>query len=133
VGASSFGKGSVQTVTRLPNDGELFLTWSRIYAPSGYTLHRQGVTPTICTSKDLSDPDAVISQLRAGQLGMPGTLASWRAAAPDDESALNQLRASCPWKIHEANLDLRVARQLLADKGLYQRALQLSTTLLAER
>jgi carboxyl-terminal processing protease len=133
VGASSFGKGSVQTVTRLPNDGELFLTWSRIYAPSGYTLHRQGVTPTICTSKDLSDPDAVISQLKAGQLGMPGTLASWRAAAPDDESALNQLRASCPWKTHEANLDLRVARLLLADKGLYQRALQLSTTLLAER
>jgi carboxyl-terminal processing protease len=64
---------------------------------------------------------------------MPGTLASWRAAAPDDESALNQLRASCPWKTHEANLDLRVARLLLADKGLYQRALQLSTTLLAER
>ncbi|HSK40621.1 MAG TPA: S41 family peptidase, partial [Arenibaculum sp.] len=55
IGASSYGKGSVQTVTRLPNDGELFLTWSRIYAPSGYTLHLQGVTPTICTSRDQQD------------------------------------------------------------------------------
>ena len=63
----------------------------------------------------------MISQLKAGQLGMPGTLASWRAAAPEDKSALNQLRASCPWKTHEANLDLRVATLLLADKGLYQR------------
>ncbi|WP_247880977.1 S41 family peptidase [Skermanella sp. TT6] len=133
VGASSFGKGSVQTVTRLPNDGELFLTWSRIYAPSGYTLHRQGVTPTICTSKDSSDADAVISQLQDGRLGMPGTLASWRSAAPDDETALHQLRDACPWKTHEADLDLRVAKRLLADKALYQRALQLSTTLLAER
>ena len=78
VGASSFGKGSVQTVTRLPNDGELFLTWSRIYAPSGYTLHRQGVTPTICTSKDLSDPDTVISQLKAGQLACQPR---WQAGA----------------------------------------------------
>ncbi|WP_245613117.1 S41 family peptidase [Skermanella stibiiresistens] len=133
VGASSFGKGSVQTVTRLPNDGELFLTWSRIYAPSGYTLHRQGVTPTICTSKDASDPDAVIGDLRQGHLGMPATLASWRAAAPDDETALHQLRDACPWKTHEADLDLRVAKRLLADQSLYQRALQLSTTLLAER
>ncbi len=29
IGTSSYGKGSVQTVNRLPNDGEITLTWSK--------------------------------------------------------------------------------------------------------
>ena len=40
VGSSSYGKGTVQTVLRLPNDGELTLTWARFHAPSGYPLER---------------------------------------------------------------------------------------------
>ena len=133
VGASSFGKGSVQTVTRLPNDGELFLTWSRIYAPSGYTLHRQGVQPTVCTSHDDTDADSALAPLRSGQMESPGVIARWRAAAPDDEAALAHLRQACPWKAHEAELDVRVAERLLAVPVLYRSALALSTTAVAER
>ena len=133
VGASSFGKGSVQTVTRLPNDGELFLTWSRIYAPSGYTLHRQGVQPTICTSRDDVDPDTALAPLRSGQLESPRDIARWRAAAPDDQAALEHLRQACPWKAHEAELDVRVAGRLIASPPLYRSALALSTTAVAER
>jgi carboxyl-terminal processing protease len=36
IGSSSYGKGTVQTVLRLPNDGELTLTWARLVTPSGY-------------------------------------------------------------------------------------------------
>ena len=54
IGSSSYGKGSVQTVLRLSNNGELILTWARLVAPSGYPLHRHGVIPTICTA-DLPD------------------------------------------------------------------------------
>lgn len=133
VGASSFGKGSVQTVTRLPNDGELFLTWSRIYAPSGYTLHRQGVQPTVCTSREDTDPDTVLAPLRNGQMEAPSEIARWRAAAPDDQAALEHLRQACPWKAHEAELDVRVAERLLAVPVLYRSALALSTTAVAER
>ncbi len=133
VGASSFGKGSVQTVTRLPNDGELFLTWSRIYAPSGYTLHRQGVQPTVCTSRDDTDAETALAPLRSGQLESPGAIARWRAAAPDDQLALDHLRHVCPWKAHEAELDVRVAEHLLAQPVLYRSALALSTTAVAER
>ncbi len=133
VGASSFGKGSVQTVTRLPNDGELFLTWSRIYAPSGYTLHRQGVQPTVCTSRDDTNPDMVLAPLRTGQTESPGVIARWRAAAPDDESALAHLRQACPWKAHEAELDVRIAERLLAEPVLYHSAQALSVTAVAER
>ena len=133
VGASSFGKGSVQTVTRLPNDGELFLTWSRIYAPSGYTLHRQGVQPTICTSRDDADADGVLAPLRHGQMPPADQIAHWRAAAPDDQAALDHLRQACPWKAHEASLDVQVAERLLAQPPLYRSALALSTTAVAER
>ncbi|MBP2299615.1 S41 family peptidase [Azospirillum picis] len=126
VGASSYGKGSVQTVTRLPNDGELFLTWSRIYTPAGYTLHRQGVQPTVCTSRaGQTDPEALLSDLREGRL-RPAQIASWRSKAADDETALNSLRETCPWKEHEPELDLKVAKRLLAEPGLYQRAVAMA-------
>ncbi len=122
VGASSYGKGSVQTVTRLPNDGELFLTWSRIYTPAGYTLHRQGVQPTVCTSRaGQDDPAALLTDLRDGRI-RPSQIAAWRTKAADDEQALTQLRESCPWKEHEPALDLKVAMRLLAEPALYQRA-----------
>ena len=120
-------------MTRLPNDGELFLTWSRIYAPSGYTLHRQGVQPTVCTSREDTDPDTVLAPLRKGQTEAPGEIARWRAAAPDDQAALDHLRQTCPWKAHEAGFDVRVAERLLSVPQLYRSALALSTTAVAER
>jgi len=132
VGASSFGKGSVQTVTRLPNDGELFLTWSRIYTPAGYTLHRQGVQPSICTSNDVKTPEQALLSLAAGPVP-PSTLALWRQRAPDDETALTRLREACPWKEHAPELDIQVARNLLQDTALYRRALSLMQTNFAER
>ncbi|ALG72085.1 peptidase S41 [Azospirillum thiophilum] len=126
VGASSYGKGSVQTVTRLPNDGELFLTWSRIYTPAGYTLHRQGVQPTVCTSRaGQTDPDILLSDLREGRL-RPAQIASWRSKAADDEQALSHLREACPWKEHEPDLDLKVAMRLLSEPALYQRAVAMA-------
>jgi carboxyl-terminal processing protease len=128
VGASSYGKGSVQTVTRLPNDGELFLTWSRIYTPAGYTLHRQGVQPMVCTSRDeLSDPVALLSELRDGTNRPIAQFAGWRAKAADDEEALRNLRAACPWKEHEPELDLTVALRLIGDPALYRRAVTLAS------
>ncbi|NNG04992.1 MAG: S41 family peptidase, partial [Inquilinus sp.] len=83
IGATTFGKGSVQTVTPLPNDGELYLTWSRIYAPSGYTLHRQGVLPAICTSGATENADELIAAYRAGGLVPIALLTTARQAAPD--------------------------------------------------
>ncbi len=47
VGSTSYGKGTVQTVLRLPNDGELTLTWAQLVTPSGYRLHEHGVVPNV--------------------------------------------------------------------------------------
>jgi len=123
VGASSFGKGSVQRVIRLDNDGELYLTWSRIYAPSGYTLHRQGVMPTICTSGPFTDPDELIGLFRDGDITLTPRLANYRFAAPDDEEALEALRQACPWQDHDEDLDVEVAHRVIEDGALYAQAL----------
>ena len=42
IGTNSYGKGTVQTVVHLPNDGEITLTWSRFFTPSGYALNGLG-------------------------------------------------------------------------------------------
>lgn len=133
VGASTFGKGSVQTVTRLPNDGELFLTWSRIFAPSGYTLHLQGVLPTLCTSNGAADSDELIDQYQSGALQVPTRLSTWRLAAPESQAALDILRAACPWQDHDEVLDIMVAKRLLLDPNLYGPALAEGSRTVAQR
>ena len=47
MGTPSFGKGSVQTVIRLPQEGALKLTTALYYAPSGQSIQARGVVPDI--------------------------------------------------------------------------------------
>ena len=47
VGTRSFGKGSVQTVVPLRNDGAMRLTTSRYYTPSGRSIQGLGISPNI--------------------------------------------------------------------------------------
>ena len=123
IGASSFGKGSVQTVTPLPNGGELFLTWSRIFAPSGFTIDRQGVLPTVCTSVGIEDADELLERFRDGRLPAPAALAGLRERAADDPESLAELRAECPWRVHSEELDVLVAIDVLSDPLLYNQAM----------
>lgn len=47
MGTPSFGKGSVQTVMRLPVEGALKLTTALYYAPSGQAIQARGVLPDV--------------------------------------------------------------------------------------
>jgi carboxyl-terminal processing protease len=47
VGTRSFGKGSVQTVIPLPNNGAIRLTTARYYTPSGRSIQGEGIVPDI--------------------------------------------------------------------------------------
>ena len=47
VGARTFGKGSVQTVVPLSNDGAMRLTTARYYTPSGRSIQGLGVKPDV--------------------------------------------------------------------------------------
>ena len=126
IGTSSFGKGSVQTVIRLPNDGEITLTWSRLFAPSGYMLHGQGVLPAICTSGINDDAPGVIRAVLAKSAQTEETLRRWRQPGPRDEDLRRTLRQSCPSQRRRNDLDLKIARYLINDQGLYARTLNLT-------
>jgi carboxyl-terminal processing protease len=122
VGSASYGKGTVQTVLRLPNDGELTLTWAQLLTPSGYHLHEHGVVPTLCTS-DLGDDDSSVQIALQRARGSPLASAGGpRPRASLDELAWYRLRHACPARQGDHEIDIKVAKRLLADPALYAQA-----------
>ena len=95
VGATSYGKGSVQTVTNLPNDGELFVTWAEIFTPTGSSLNRRGVIPNIC-SNHLPQMIAAYNLDKLLMAEPKPTPITWTSKAVDAEPMLEKLRQSCP-------------------------------------
>lgn len=122
VGSASHGKGSVQNVVRMPNGGELIITWSRMVAPSGYILDRLGVLPAICTSGAAGrDPIAHLPELR--QDGARN-FAAWHAYTTADEVVARTLRLACPAEQAERDEDIAVAQRLLREPKGYRLALR---------
>lgn len=129
VGTTSYGKGSVQTVQRLPNDGELTVTWSRFITPTGYTLHGLGVFPTVCTN-GLNDPGAALDRAIQRSTETGQTLRSWRHSAYGETNQRAALRAVCPPESRGAaktgDVDLAVAVKLIEHPRDYEHALLLA-------
>jgi carboxyl-terminal processing protease len=123
VGSNSYGKGTVQNVQRMPNDGELTLTWARFHAPSGYTLNHLGVLPSVCTTTE--DGKQLLADLRSGRL-KPVPTGQRNAIDPDDTAALKKLRSICPERRGEAPIDEQVAIELLNHPSEYKRAVHLA-------
>jgi len=121
VGTSSYGKGTVQTVLRTSNDGELTVTWAQLITPRGYFLNTHGVVPTVCTSGLEDSAAGATSVLAARPDPVPAALA--RARNTLDDNGWRDLRALCPPKREERGVEAMVARRLLADAPLYRRVL----------
>jgi carboxyl-terminal processing protease len=130
VGSNTFGKGTVQTVLRLPNEGELTLTWANFLAPSGYGLNSLGVMPNLCTSGDVASIDDVLARLQRGEFPLRHYGADI-IAGQRNPAQLAVLRENCPRRDGEPELDMQVAHALLEDSSLYERALHTMTDTLA--
>jgi carboxyl-terminal processing protease len=124
VGTTSFGKGSVQSIVAMPNDGELVVTWARFHAPTGYPLADLGVMPAVCTSGGADDVEAALRAVRQGRTTDAQTMARWRAADHSDMEGLKRLRAICAPENASRDSDLAIAEALLRDRGLFARALE---------
>lgn len=74
VGTQSFGKGSVQTVIPLPNDGALRLTTARYFTPSGRSIQALGVTPDVIIDQEL--PEDMKARPRRSEATLRGHLSS---------------------------------------------------------
>lgn len=132
VGSVSYGKGSVQTVIRLPNGGELTLTWSKLYGPSGQTWNEVGVLPEVCVAK-YADDARFEKQADAGAQAWRETMARWHRIASPSVAQIQEMRALCPPVNDAADKDLRLAERLLHDRPLYARLTRAGSESVAER
>ncbi len=122
IGTTTHGKGSVQNLARLPNGGELLITWSRMHAPSGYILDGLGVLPSICTA----NPAALDStaDVYASLEDYAVRAARWHRYDHVDLPLAGILRTACPASMEQLDSDIALAKRLLHDPALYQHALR---------
>ncbi|WP_212373890.1 S41 family peptidase [Acetobacter persici] len=123
IGSSTLGKGLVQTVAQLPDEGELFVTWSRVIAPLHWPLQGLGVMPQLCTSLGEAETTRQIHDLAAGKLdNQPAVEASRLARFPLPVPRILAIRKACPAALG-SDKDLDVARALLENPKWYKTAI----------
>jgi carboxyl-terminal processing protease len=81
LGTKSFGKGSVQTIIPMGNQGAVRLTTARYYTPSGRSIQAQGI-----------DPDIVVEPARLEKIDQPRARreADLRGALRNDQQSQQQ-------------------------------------------
>ena len=123
IGSETLGKGLVQTVTTLPDGGELYVTWSRVLAPKGWPLQGLGLMPQICTSEGSAALNQQLLALANGQNLMATAIAQARAMRPPvGIDAMLAVRSNCPADIG-SELDEQAAVAVLSNPESYQAAL----------
>ena len=120
VGTTSYGKGTVQTVVRLANEGELIMTWSRLLAPSGYTWNELGVLPNVCSANAGDVPLTALASFDSSR----ANLMRWHALRNPTNEEVATLRKICPPGQDSPDRDLDIAARLLGDRDLYARAVR---------
>jgi len=83
VGTRSFGKGSVQTIIPLGENGALRLTTALYYTPSGESIQGKGITPDIKVDQPLPE-DLQDVDLSRGESDLRGHI---RGAEEDEEGS----------------------------------------------
>jgi len=68
LGTKTFGKGSVQTIMPIDNEGALRLTTALYFTPSGKSIQGYGVSPDVAVSDTNLPNDAFFAQLRETDL-----------------------------------------------------------------
>jgi carboxyl-terminal processing protease len=100
IGTRSFGKGSVQTIMPLGENGALRLTTARYYTPSGRSIQAKGIEPDIQILEDVPD-DLKGKDDTKGEASLKGHLKNGddektgsQAYVPPDEKNDKQLSAA---------------------------------------
>ena len=123
VGSETLGKGLIQTITTLPDGGELFVTWSRDLAPRGWPLQGLGVMPQVCTSNSPYSLSQQLAALGQGHNLLTPVLTKARAQRPPvNIDTILDIRNNCPADIG-GDLDEQAAVALIQNDKMYQSAL----------
>ncbi len=103
IGTRSFGKGSVQTIIPLGNEGAIRLTTQRYYTPSGRSIQAKGIDADIVIEQPLPPELLGKNVSTEGEAGLRGHLANpgggnegggSSAYVPEDRTKDVQLKAA---------------------------------------
>jgi carboxyl-terminal processing protease len=86
LGTQSFGKGSVQTIIPLAQNGALRLTTALYYTPSGKSIQGKGITPDIVVDQPLP-PDLLGRDVTRGESELRGHIKGVNESAKGSGSA----------------------------------------------
>ncbi len=111
VGEPSYGKGSVQNIIRLENDGALRLTVARYYTPNGRPIdHDSSITPDVVVHWEPESADLDLLETDSGLLAA-------EEANPDLEHDLQLQEALAQLKHPTANRRAEVPSTAKGDKN----------------
>ena len=103
IGTTSFGKGSVQTIIPLGNEGAMRLTTQRYYTPSGASIQARGIRADIIIEQPLPPELLGKNVSTEGEVALPGHLLNPGAGdegggsaayVPEDRTKDVQLKAA---------------------------------------
>lgn len=123
VGSTTLGKGLVQTIDRLPDGGELFVTWSAVLAPRGWPIQGLGVLPQVCTSHGPLSLGRQLTLLAKGIQPMAREIYQHETArAPLPLAQILAIRSACPAEVGGEG-DMEAAQVLIDNPAAYAAAL----------
>ena len=143
IGTPSYGKGVIQMNETLPDNGELYLTWSQFYFPNRFSPQGMGLYPNLCTSGrtllNIDELPSLLSNMRTWY-GVGKREPEEEQDQEEEKSELDQALeqvveqnrkkaieedlAKCPRQPRQDDaLDPEVARELLMVPEAYQKAL----------
>ncbi|MDD9852904.1 MAG: S41 family peptidase [Deltaproteobacteria bacterium] len=109
VGASTYGKGSVQTLYPLRGEAALRLTTSHYYTPSGRSIQETGIAPDIPAEQ--SEPAAGEEEdARGEEADADDEEAAWDPGLRDDAQLARALEVLKSWSYFEGIRQQREAR-----------------------
>ncbi len=107
MGATSFGKGSVQTILPMHNGAALKLTTARYYTPSGRSIQAEGIVPDIpLDNMHLTDIESAFEPVKEADLSRhldsgKGDISANDSSDDETETASEPL-AKKDYQLHEA-------------------------------
>ena len=122
IGSTSHGKGTIQTVIKLPNEGEIAITWSRFKTPSGYFPHELGIPPSICVTglKQSLVSQHIQNTLKQKEQFLKMRLA-WHGVTINQKRERKRLKAICPTNHKKGTIGIEIAEKLILNPTLYQK------------